>query len=331
MKMRSCRAALIACGSIVAMAGMLCAQDASVSDPQSTDGTHAKGKSERPGAREVIPHRTNPKAGALTAGSIGVITPDITDHGGPVMMTPTVYLIWYGNWNQSNGSDTAAGQQIVRDFLHGLSGSNYYKTNTSYGTPTGTFNVVGEYKDSYSQGTRLSDSRVQAVVTHAISSGAIGEADNNGIYFVLTSSDVSESSGFCSQYCGWHTDGTISGSTAKIKYAFVGNANRCLRSCAAQNIGPNGNAGVDGMVSVIAHELEETNTDPDLNAWFDANGNEDADMCAWTFGSNQQKAANGAYYNMTLLGVGGNQRNFLVQRELDKNSKCYVDYVNNIQ
>jgi hypothetical protein len=30
------------------------------------------------------------------------------------------------------------------------------------------------------------------------------------------------------------------------------------------------NAGVDGMVSVISHELEETNTDPNLNAWYDA-------------------------------------------------------------
>jgi hypothetical protein len=163
---------------------------------------------------------------------------------------------------------------------------------------------------------------VQAVVTHAINSGL--KKDTNGIYIVLTSSDVSESSGFCSQYCGWHTNGTISGSD--IKYSFVGNANRCLRSCAAQSVGPNGNAGVDGMVSVIAHELEETNTDPDLNAWYDSRGSEDADKCAWTFGSNQTKASNGAYYNMTLPGMGGNPRNFLVQRELDVNSKCYVKY-----
>ncbi len=69
-----------------------------------------------------------------------------------------------------------------------------------------------------------------------------------------------------------------------IKYSFVGNANRCLNACCGQTTGPNGNAGVDGMVSVIAHELEETNTDPNLNAWYDANGAEDADKCAWTFG-----------------------------------------------
>ena len=315
---------------MLAIAGTLCAQDVSRTEPQSVDGTRARGQSEGRGAREVIPHKRNPhKAGALTAGSTGVITPNITSHGGDVMITPNVYLIWYGNWNQSNGSDTATGQQIVRDFLFGLNGSNYYQTNTSYygrsGYVSGTFAVSGQYTDSYSQGKRLSDSRVKSVVTHAISSGLA--KDTNGIYFVLTSSDVSESSGFCSQYCGWHTYGTISGTN--IKYAFVGNANRCLRSCAAQSIGPNGNAGVDGMVSVIAHELEETNTDPNLNAWYDSNGSEDADKCAWTFGLNQTKDPNGAYYNMTLMGTTGSYRNFLIQRELDVNSKCYVDYTSN--
>jgi Phosphate-induced protein 1 conserved region len=326
MKFGRCRTALVACGSIV-MTGMLCAQDVNDAQSQNDDGT-AKGQSERPGEREVIPHRTyQNKSGALPGGSTGIITPTISYHGGPVMGTPNIYLIWYGNWKQSNGSDTAAGQQIVRNFLFGLSGSNYYKTNTSYGTPSGTFHVVGQYTDSYSQGARLSDSRVQSVVSHAISGGL--KKDSNGIYFVLTSSDVSESSGFCSKYCGWHTYGTISGSN--IKYAFVGNAKRCLSACAAQSVGPNGNAGVDGMASVIAHELEETNTDPNLNAWYDRNGSENADKCAWTFGSKQQRLSNGAYYNMRLIGTTGSYHYYLVQRELDKYSKCYVDYVNKIQ
>jgi phosphate-induced protein 1 len=307
----------------------VCAQDAPGSGTE-RDGTHARGQREGDGAPEIIPHRRNShNAIAPTGGSTGVITPNITFHGGPVMGAPNVYLIWYGNWNQSNGSDTASGKNIVKDFLHGLSGSNYYLTNTSYGAPTGTFAVKSEYTDSYSQGNSLTDVKVQSVVSAAIRSGQMGPADSNGIYFVLTSSDVAETSGFCSQYCGWHTAGTISGSN--VKYAFVGNANRCLSSCAAQMTSPNGNAGVDGMVSVLAHELEETNTDPNLNAWYDANGSEDADKCAWTFGSSVKRTSSGAYYNMTLTGQTGNSRNFLVQRELDVNSKCYVDYVNKIQ
>jgi Phosphate-induced protein 1 conserved region len=290
------------------------------------NSNHAHTQSEGAGAPEIVPHRVNPQAnGSPTAGSTGVLTPNITNHGGPVMNAPNVYLIWYGNWSQSNASDTPEGQQIVRDFLSGLSGSGYYQTNASYPGVSGYFSVLKEITDSYSQGSRLSDSKVQAIVSRAISSHNL-PSDAMGVYFVLTSSDVAESSGFCSKYCGWHTWGTISGT--EIKYSFVGNASRCPSACAAQPVGPNGNAGVDGMVSVIAHELEETNTDPDLNAWYDSKGAESADKCAWTFGSNQMKASNGAYYNMTLPGVTGS-RNFLIQRQLDSNSKCYVDYSNN--
>ena len=333
MKVRMSRAALTACASMFCITGMLWSQNVPGSQSR-REGEHVKTQSEGAGAPEIIPHRSRSHHGeAPPAGSIGTITPAITYHGGPVMAAPSVYLIWYGSWTQTNNSDTAAGQAIIRDFLYGLSGSPHYQTNTTYydgsgNTVSGNFAVIGEYTDNYSQGTALSDRKVQAVVTHALSVKAFPK-DTNGVYFVLTSSDVSESSGFCSKYCGWHTNGTISG--LNIKYAFIGNANRCLRSCAAQSVGPNGNAGVDGMISVLAHELEETNTDPNGDAWYDSNGAEDADKCAWTFGSVLQQDSKGAYFNMTLPGLSGNQRNYLVQRELDKDSLCFIDYVNRVQ
>jgi hypothetical protein len=62
------------------------------------------------------------------------------------------------------------------------------------------------------------------------------------------------------------------------------------------------------MASIIAHELEEAVTDPDLNAWYDRRGSENADKCAWTFGTTST-AANGSKYNMTL-----GSRNYLIQR-----------------
>jgi hypothetical protein len=295
------------------------------------------------GPPEIVPHRTNPHetAAAPTAGSASLITPAIAFHGGAVMQMPTPYLIWYGTWNNQTGSDTSAGQQIVRDFIHGLSGSNYYLTNASYAGVTGALTTSGlgtsaqEFTDTGSQGSSLSDAQIASVVSNAIAHGlglVNGAADSNGIFFVLTSSDINETSGFCTQYCGWHTRSTtLKAANGKdIKYAFVGNANRCLNACAAQTIGPNGNAGVDGMVSVIAHEMEETNTDPDLNAWYNRRGYEDADMCAWTFGSQQTQLPSGAFYNMTLNTMPGQTpatRNYLIQRQLDVTSHCYVDYV----
>jgi hypothetical protein len=282
------------------------------------------------GPPDIIIHKTNPhmQSGNPPAGSTGTMSPPITYHGGPVMGAPVVYLIWYGNWNQSNGSDTPAGQAIVTDFLFGLSGSPYYMTNSSYPGVNGTFSVGGSYTDKYSQGSNLSDRKVAAIVSNSITGGHLPK-DSNGIYFVLTSSDVAETSGFCSRYCGWHTYGTLSGTN--IKYSFVGNSNRCLSACSMQTNSPNGNAGVDGMVSVIAHELEEANTDPNLNAWYDSKGAEDADKCAWTFGQTLQTTSSGAFYNMTLPKPTGGTRPYLIQRELDVNSLCYVDYVRKAQ
>jgi hypothetical protein len=61
------------------------------------------------------------------------------------------------------------------------------------------------------------------------------------------------------------------------------------------------------MASILAHELEEAITDPDLNAWFDLHGMENADKCAWQFGPTKT-AANGSKYNQTLAGF-----NWLIQ------------------
>ncbi len=226
-------------------------------------------------------------------------------HGGPVMLgTVNVYVVWYGNWT-GNTAPT-----IIGDFLSSIGGSPYYNINTTYSNGAGahlsnSVQFAGATTDAYSQGTSLSDAKIQTVVSSALSSGRL-PTDANGVYFVLTSADVTASSGFCTQYCGWHTHATLSG--MDIKYSFVGNPDRCPTACAAQAVSPNGNAGADGMVSIIAHELEETATDPDLNAWYDGNGAENADKCAWKFGS-EYVTSNGSLANMKL-----GTRDFLIQQ-----------------
>ncbi len=222
----------------------------------------------------------------------------ISYHGGPVMLgTTTAYYIWYGNW--SGNSATTILQNLISNFA-----SPYYNINTTYydGSNRHVSNAVsygGSTTDSYSRGTALSDGDIQTIVTSAISAGRLPK-NTNAVYFVLTSSDVNETSGFCTQYCGWHTNGSILGSD--IKYSFVGNPDRCPSSCAAQTTSPNSNAGADGMASIIAHEFEESTSDPDLNAWYDGRGAENADKCAWTFGT-QSTASNGSKYNVTLGGL----------------------------
>ena len=229
----------------------------------------------------------------------------ISYHGGPVFTTAVkVYLIWYGNWT---GNTATA---ILPTLVTGLSGSPYYRINTTYydGAKRHVPNAVtlaGQTNDAYSQGaSNLSDGSINAVVASAVSSNRLPK-DPNGLYFVLTSSDVTKS-GFLTSYCGWHTHATIAG--ADIKYSFVGNPGTNGACSVQTTVSPNGNVGADAMASVVAHELEETATDPDLNAWWDQRGYENADKCAWTFGTTYT-VGNGSKANMTLGGL-----NFLIQR-----------------
>jgi hypothetical protein len=231
-----------------------------------------------------------------------VTTNGITYHGGPVMRANVinVYFIWYGNWtNGPKPSDSRTTVNLLNILFgptRGMGGSSFFKINTIYsdtiGHPTGNIALLASATDNYSRGKKLSDSDIQRIVSSAISSRALPK-DANGLYFVLTASDVAETSGFCTTYCGWHTSSMIGG--ADIKYAFVGNSDRCPSACAMQMASPNADSGADGMASVMAHEASEAVTDPDLNAWYDSAGNENGDKCAWKFGPVTGVLGQGAY------------------------------------
>ena len=229
----------------------------------------------------------------------------ISYHGGPLILgTSHAYYIWYGNWSGNTAT------MILSNFAAALGGSAYYHINTTYTNGSGTsvtnaVQLVSSSIDNYSQGSVLTDASVNAIVTNALNTGALAK-DTNAVYFVLTSADVTETSGFCTQYCGWHSHASID--SLDIKYAFVGNPDQCPSACEAQTVSPNGNAGADGMASIIAHEFEEAVTDPDLNAWYDSRGQENADKCAWTFGTSYV-TSNGSLANMSLGGA-----NYLIQQ-----------------
>ena len=96
------------------------------------------------GNGDIYVHGRNPKeAGAPTAGGTGTLSP-LVDHHGPVLSTPTAYLIWYGDWKQNNGSDTPEGQVLVRHFLANIGNSPYFNINSTsggYGAISGAVNL----------------------------------------------------------------------------------------------------------------------------------------------------------------------------------------------
>lgn len=286
-------------GAAVALCGVLAV-------PAGATGVRGGGQPEEKGhINEFSPTGKgwgeNHAQGQAKPGGGGSGTNGIVYHGGPVMLgTVNVHYIWYGNWNSASPEIG-----ILEDFANGVGGSPYYNINTTYynGSNQHVANSIafqGSQLVTNYLGNALTDAQIRQIVADT------NPTDTNAVYFVITDKNVNATSGFCTQYCGWHTHGTIGG--LDIKYSFIGDSSRCASSCSAQAVGPNGSSGADGMASILAHELEEATSDPDLNAWYDRRGYENADKCAWTFGT-QSTASNGAKYNMSFAG-----RNWLIQQ-----------------
>ena len=226
-------------------------------------------------------------------------TTPIQWNGGPVVHgTLNVYLLFYGlQWTQNE-------QQIMGSLIQSLGGSPYYSINTGYydssGNVANSVHLAGAvYLNNLYSGNTISDGDVWGFIENQFIFNEF-PTDPNGLYLVLGDSQTIESSGLCTSYCGWHNHGSYNG--VDIKYGFVGNPAACsnqLCYCVNKTSSPNNDPGIDGMASIAVHEVEETHTDPDLNAWYASDGAENADHCQWTYGS-YQTASNGSYYNVTL-------------------------------
>jgi hypothetical protein len=239
--------------------------------------------------------------------------------------TVGIYLIWYGNWAGNTGPS------ILETMVSNMGGTPWMGIETTYyDYSTGThlsdqiaFRQSYYPATQYAYGTTLSDAQIQQIVVDAFNAGLT--KDSNAVYFVMTDSTVTASSGFCTNYCGWHS--AFSTNSVYYKYGFIGNAaTLCPNSCTAQSASPNNNRGADAMASVLSHEIVESQSDPLLNAWTDGNGDENADKCAWTFGTTYTTPApGGGVYNVNW---GGHY--YLIQRNwLNGNSqtqRCAIAY-----
>ncbi len=201
----------------------------------------------------------------------------ISYNGGHVMLYPhNVYIIWYGDWSFNTA------ESIIPSMFQSIPGSPYLNIATTYyqSGPQyigNTLNLAGQVYDTYSFGSALSQNDIESIVSEWIAPGEL-PIDPNGLYFVLTSPDVTESGSegtFCAQVngiCGFHSHGTID--SFDLDYSFVGDSQtQCLNqqlNCGGQG-GPHpDNPAADGMTVVISHEMMETLTDPGLTAWYNS-------------------------------------------------------------
>ncbi|XP_042513158.1 protein EXORDIUM-like 5 [Macadamia integrifolia] len=266
-------------------------------------------------------------------------------HMGPVLSSPVnIYLIWYGQWNPSQ-------KLLIKDFLLSISAnhrvapspsvSEWWHTVSLYTDQTGanisrSVVIAREYIDHhYSHGTHLTRLSIQEVIDNAVRSAPFQVDHKNGIYLVLTSNDVTVQD-FCRAVCGFHyfTFPSMVGHT--LPYAWVGNSGKqCPEVCAypfavpgymgGSGPGalspPNGDVGVDGMISVIGHELAELASNPLVNAWYAGEDptapTEIGDLCEGLYGT----GGGGGYIGQVMRDRGGRTynlngrrgRKFLVQ------------------
>ena len=132
----------------------------------------------------------------------------------------------------------------------------------------------------------LTDSQLETEIEHVVAVDHL-PTTNRDVFFIITPdgfgscTDTGSSScalgGSQSGYCGYHSE-TPNG----IVYAVIP-YNAVPGHCQSNNPRPNSNT-ADPTISTISHEHNEMVTDPDGNAWIDAQGAEDGDLCLTAFG-----------------------------------------------
>ncbi len=246
----------------------------------------------------------------------------ISYHGGPVLLNATnVVAVYWGTGSAIYNGGPAPGTSgpgssdgsLVGYFLSHLGGSDYFNINTTYTNGISAIqnvvNYTGYWAYNNAPPSTVSDAQMLAMLQVGFNGSNPPLAyDPNTLYIIMTPGKTNLGGGFGTQYCAYHTHGTvkINNVSKTVLYAAMPYTAAYPSACTGGSA-PNGDVGADAEVNVLAHEIEETTTDEMGNAWFDTRGYENADKCAWNFGTTQGSGT--SKWNIT---VGGT--NFLVQQ-----------------
>jgi hypothetical protein len=198
-------------------------------------------------------------------------------HGGAVMHSTTVVPVFWGSsWTSSSFvGDKISGLDYV--YSH-VGGTAYAHTNSEYYDGSGNVDTT-----NISKASDLSD--YSATPSGAPSTGQVlaevaNVTHNNPVpnaYYPVYSDQPRGNAG----YCAWHSSGTINGIPVQFGFFFNLDGDPGCDPQAPSSLGHS--QGLSALANVSGHELSEMLTDPQLNAWYDQKGSENADKCAWTF------------------------------------------------
>jgi len=253
--------------------------------------------------------------------------PTITYHGGTVIFAQRVATIYWSAGTIFTGGPTAGTTgsgandgSLVGFFLNHVGGSKYYGINTTYygsgGTHIQNSVIYAQYWASNTgvpaSGANVSRSSLQSKILAGFSSGAL-TWDPNTVYMVYTDAGVDQDNLFASGFCAEHWSFTWFPYGRVVKAAAMPHG-ADLAGC-RWGVGfgsPNNDPAAEAAITMTAHELEETNTDPQGGAWYDIQHDsvfENADKCVWLSGTIYPVNGGTAYANTN---VGG--REFMIQQ-----------------
>jgi hypothetical protein len=193
-------------------------------------------------------------------------------------------IFWGTSWSSYSGDEISG----IGTFYGSVGGSSYLGTNTEYTDSRG-----GRVSTAVSLlGSPVIDN--SAAVSGAPQTSAIlaevakmyPNPTANAYYPVY----VDQPRGHA-RYCAWHSAGTINGTPVTFAFFFKLDGDS---GCDPASPG-SGSQGLKASVNVSGHELSEMLTDMNLDAWYDSKGAENADKCAWTFGSKLLSMGSNSY------------------------------------
>jgi hypothetical protein len=235
---------------------------------------------------------------------------NLINHGGHEISLAGFFAIyWNGSVANSAGTQgNATLRTTVQNFVTDFSGAGqpYSQTNPSadytiiqqYGATDAispTLVWAGDFVDARAAQSSISDRGIRSYLTSLFNAGAVAPDTHTifGVYFPPGMKITLQGGSSCSSFCGYHSRFTYG--TQDIKYAVFPytNCNGC--SLSGKNV-------ADMLTIVSSHEIREAVTDPDLNAWYDAAGDEADDKCAW---HNLYQMTNGSFWVQPEYSNGG--------------------------
>jgi hypothetical protein len=219
----------------------------------------------------------------------GAGSPNLVYHNGSIMTNVVVRAIFWGtSWsNASFVQDKISGLTGPGSFygdsapnsLSGVGGSPYARTSDEYYGPIGT--IVG---DVITNGTPVIDPSAVSKNVSRITTPTLNEVCKvisnpvaNGYYPVYVDTPRGGAG-----FCAWHSYGTCN--NVPVQFAFFFNLDNDP-GCDPQDTSGLHSQGLAALANVSGHELSEARTDPRNGGWYDSSGQENADKCAWTFGT----------------------------------------------